>query len=125
MKESCTKPLPQRMIPISVLETSTEFRVKADLPGVSRDDIRVDFELGNLFLEAKVLLDQSSDQEILIQEFGPCLYKRTLKMSSEIESEAIEATFESGVLIVCLPKKKTAVRQKIPIFCASEKSIEN
>jgi HSP20 family protein len=108
-------PLPQRALPITVLESPEDFTVRADLPGVPRDKIRLEYELGMLFLEAEFSSDTEHEREVLLNENPACRYSRTLKMNADIDSAEIRASMEQGVLQVILPKKPTAKRQQISI----------
>ncbi len=89
--------------PVDVFEGTDEFLVLADLPGVHAEDLGVQYEAGELRLEARR---------------GTTDYRRTFKVSTSIDVDRIAAELSDGVLRVHLPKAETAKPRQIAVRTA-------
>ncbi|HTT11134.1 MAG TPA: Hsp20/alpha crystallin family protein [Burkholderiaceae bacterium] len=94
---------------VDVVDQGDRFGVKVDLPGVSRDDIKVAVEGANVSVTAaKAAGDAATEPQqttVLRAERPAAKYARTLHLPAEIDGGAAEATFENGVLTLNLPKR--------------------
>jgi HSP20 family protein len=105
---------------IDVTESSGEFLVKAELPGLEIKDINITFADGRLTLqgEKRDEREQKGDGtrfHMWERTFGS--FSRTLPFPSGIASDKIDAEFKDGVLRVRLPKTPEAkqTQRSIPI----------
>jgi HSP20 family protein len=93
-------------------ETESHYLVSVDLPGVTKDNIKV--EINNQVLtisgERKRFAKSSEDKES-----SHAQYSRSFTLPQDVDTEAIEANFENGVLEVALPKKEAARPRQITI----------
>ena len=85
---------------VDILENEDEFLLVADLPGVTKDQLELEAELGKLTLEA-----QTETLE----------YRRAFNVGDEIDLDGVEASLEHGVLKIHLPKRAEARVRKIQI----------
>ncbi|SHJ96004.1 heat shock protein Hsp20 [Clostridium amylolyticum] len=89
---------------VDLKETENEYVVEADLPGVDKENIHIDYNKGYLNISAKRdnLVEDKKDnyvrQERSYGEFKRCFYV------DNVDEEKIQASFENGVLNVKLPK---------------------
>ena len=91
---------------IDVHESDNDYVIKADLPGIKKDDIQISLENGILSIRAETS-DQNTEEKdgkIIRQErhFGQFL--RQLSVGSDVDPAAIQATYTEGVLRLELPK---------------------
>jgi HSP20 family protein len=96
---------------LDVCETDTNLEIIADLPGMSKEDIKVTME-GDLLTiqgEKKEESEQTNKQYHTIERRSGSFY-RALRLPTEVEKENIEANFKDGVLTLTLPKSKEAQR---------------
>ena len=99
-----------------VAETDNEVTVVAELPGLKRGDIRVEFENGLLTVEAEKKEEvQDSGKRIHRAERVHGKFKRMLRLPSDVETDRITAKFEDGVLTVVVPKAEVAKPKAIEI----------
>jgi len=87
-----------------VRETDNEYLVSAELPGVNREDINLDYYNNNLIIKAKrqEVHDDSRDNYIRKERcYGE--FSRSFYLDN-VNKENIRAKFENGVLKVILPK---------------------
>lgn len=104
-------------IRIDVHENEQSYTVRADLPGVNKDDIRVEV-IGNrvtIAAETKRGEDQKQSGNIVRSEryFGQ--QYRSFTLEHEIDDAKANAKFDGGVLELTLPKKTQQGGRKLAI----------
>ena len=99
--------------PVDVYENDEEILVVADLPGVTRDNLRIDFEDNRLTIEASRA--EKDERTWLFREQVDADYRRSFEVAPGIDVDNIKATLEGGVLSVHLPKSPELRPRKIPI----------
>lgn len=86
-------------------ETNTSFILEADLPGVRKDQIKLQLRDGQLLLSGKrePNPEMAEQREIFTERrFGP--FSRTFLIPAPVSAENIKASFEQGILTVTLTK---------------------
>jgi HSP20 family protein len=105
-------------IRVDVVEKEGFFKVRADLPGVKKEDINVRID-GNL-----VQIDaETKGEKEMKEEGGKVLRKeryygsvsRVFTLSQDVDDTKAIAKYEDGVLILELPKKATSASKKLTI----------
>jgi HSP20 family protein len=81
---------------VDIFENKDELLIVADLPGVAKEDLAIQFDKGHLTLEGR-LKAFGPDEE-------PFDYRRTFVIPQGVDAEKISANLQSGVLRVTLPK---------------------
>jgi HSP20 family protein len=99
---------------VDVFENEREFLVVADVPGVAKDAIDVEFQDGELRLEARRWAEPDT-RHPLIQEYRVADYRRAFAMPDGVDAEKIEAELTNGVLKVHLPKSEAKRPRRIDI----------
>ncbi len=94
--------------PVSIYEDADNTYVRAELPGVNRDDINVEMADGYLTLSAA----RKTAGEEGEQSFS---FSRSVRIGDEIETGKVAAAYENGVLTVTLPKREEAKPKKITV----------
>jgi HSP20 family molecular chaperone IbpA len=100
---------------VDILEDKDELILVADLPGASSDSIDINFEDGVLTVQGQVEPRYKSDHQFLLVEYGLGDFYRTFRVSEQIDSSRIHATYADGVLTVHLPKVEAAKPRKIEV----------
>lgn len=104
---------------IDVTEEENCYLIKADLPGVNKDDVKVSFDNGSLIIETEFNKESREEYEgkILRKERRFGKYMRNLYVGEHIDKDNIDATFTNGVLTLTVTKKEPSTRkaQKIEI----------
>jgi HSP20 family protein len=98
-----------------VYETSEAFVLMLDLPGVEKEGITLTHEKGELRVQAAVAAGQPSDKKLLIREVRPATFSRTFAIGDGIDTETIDARYETGVLTVKLYKSAASRARDIKI----------
>jgi len=99
---------------IDVAETDQNYLVKADLPGIKKEDIHVSFNEDLLTIEAerKQELDNVS-MHLAERPFGKI--SRSIKLPNNTNFEETKANYENGVLALTLGKKQDEKKRVIQI----------
>lgn len=99
-----------------VVETENEIKVAAELPGVRKEDIKIDATSNKLEISAEARKEEEAEEEgYLSRERGYSRYYRAFTLPSEVDSNKAKATYKNGVLEVTLPKKEAEKRSHIKV----------
>lgn len=90
---------------VDIYETDEALVVRADMPGVAEEDLRVEIEQGVLSLEGSYPDGEN----------GRVDYARQFRLSDRIEAETAEAGLKDGVLTLRLPKSEAAKPKRIAV----------
>ena len=82
-------------------ETENQFLLSLDIPGVSKEDIKIDFDKNTLTIAGER------------KRVGT--FKRSFSLPNTVEAEKIEARYENGVLEIILPKLQAMQPRRIEI----------
>jgi HSP20 family protein len=97
------------MPPVDIEETDADFVVKADLPDVKKEEIRIHVQDGVLTIEGErrhEKEDKGKRFHKIEREYGR--FVRRFALPTEIDGEKVRAEFRDGVLNVMLPKAPAA-----------------
>ncbi len=102
---------------VDVVEENDVYRVTADLPGFNKEDIRITYENNYLTIEAKNEEEVETKEKNYIRRERKCGAFRRSFYVEDIEDEAIDASFDNGLLTIQLkkstPQAKTAKQIEI------------
>ncbi len=101
---------------VDVTETDEEYRVHAELPGVSKDDVAVELEQGVLTLrgEKKSQRDESNEKGRHLEcSYGA--FSRTFTLPKDADPDQISASFKDGVLDISIKKNPESKPTQIAI----------
>jgi len=104
-------------IKIDVEEADDRFVVKADMPGVAKEDIRVDVDGNMVSIAAEVRREKTEKKEgkVLRSERSVGTMTRAFTLPTEVDFAKAEAKYAEGVLVLTLPKSKGAATHRIAI----------
>ena len=101
---------------LDVYEGKDAFVVKAELPGMKKEDIQVSVHDGSLSLSGERKVEgNSADSEVLRSEHFFGRFERTLALPAAVNAEKISAQYLDGVLTVTLPKAEEAKPKQINV----------
>ncbi len=100
--------------PTDLYETEDAYVVESELPGFSRDDIRVSLEGGTLSISGR--REESGDgRDYRRRERAAGRFERRFRLPRSVEAEDVEARMENGILRVRVPKAEEARSRKIEV----------
>ena len=101
---------------VDIEETEAEFRVRMDLPGVKRDDLKVEIEADTLLIEAERKAEASDDVQVLHRERAShARFSRRFSLGESVRPDGINARLVDGVLELTLPKAEKALPRRINV----------
>ena len=109
---------PQLQMRVDVSENDKAYAVKADIPGVKKEDInlRIDGNVVQIDAEVKSEKETKGDGDrILRSERYYGTVSRTFSLGQDVDEAAAKAKYADGVLTLELPKKATSAGKKIAI----------
>ena len=99
-------------IRVDIKEQENQYLIEADLPGVKKEEIKVDLDNDRLTISVEKNEEVNEEKENYIRrERRSGSYCRSFHVENVIEDQ-ISARFENGVLSLVLPKKEAAVSKK-------------
>ncbi|QQR99043.1 MAG: Hsp20 family protein [Sphingobacteriales bacterium] len=107
---------PKTIPAVNVKETEHEFIVDVAIPGVKKEDVKVELNENVLTISSEVKKEEGEQQEIYTRkEFSYTTFKRSFTIDNDaIDTEKIDAKVDNGVLSVHLSKKaKVEPEQKV------------
>lgn len=100
---------------VTIIEEESGFTLTAELPGVPKENVKVQVENHILTLEGEILLQIPEQMESTHAEVSTAKYKRAFTLSRELDSSKIEASQRDGVLTLHIPKAEHAQPRKIEV----------
>lgn len=97
---------------VDVEESDDMFLVSADIPGIKKEDVKIDVQGNNLRISGE---RRREVKEEGYYERSSGKFARTFTLPENIDAKKIEAHFEDGVLRVVLPKTEVKGAQEIKI----------
>lgn len=101
---------------VDVYETEGGYVLKAELPGVNKEDIKIDVNNNTLTLKGEKKFEERTEKDKYIRverTYGS--FTRTFTLSDKVDSENIKAAYKDGVLEITLPKKEEAKPKEIKV----------
>lgn len=101
---------------IDMYEKEDSFIVRAELPGVNKEDVDISMSGDTLTIKG----ERKAPADVKAEEYECCevcygSFSRSITMPAAVDSDKIEATYENGILEIRLPKMKEAKPAKIQI----------
>ena len=90
---------------IDIQETDKELIITAEMPGVSKEDIKVNVYDNTIEISAKVKKEEKEEREGYIRrERRAGRFYRAISLPCEVDAKKAKATYKNGILEVRLPK---------------------
>jgi HSP20 family protein len=101
--------------PVDVLEDSTGITLYADLPGVRKDQLRLQVEADTLTIDAESDLAAPPGLQPSHTEVSLARFHRVFTLSKELDTAQVSAELAHGVLKLRIPKAEHAQPKRIAI----------
>ncbi|MFO8045740.1 MAG: Hsp20/alpha crystallin family protein [Halomonas sp.] len=103
---------------VDIHEQNDAVHIVADMPGVTRESLVIEVDNGVLSLEGEVRITMPEGLSPLYAEVRAQRYARRFTLSHEIDSEAIAARIDNGVVHLTLPRRDTHRKRRIEVQAA-------
>ena len=101
--------------PVDVIEDSAGITLRADLPGVPRENLNLQVDADTLTIEGDVSFLMPEGMEATYVEVSVPRFRRTFTLSKELDASKVSAEFKQGVLTLRIPKAAHAQPRRIEI----------
>ena len=102
---------------VEVREENGAYKVRADLPGVKKEDIGITVEGDVVSIKAEVRREAADAEKdrVLYTERHQGRFERSFRLADEIAEDKVEAKYVDGVLELVLPRKAATVARQITV----------
>ncbi len=101
--------------PVDIVETPDGITLRADMPGVARENLAIGVEGDTLTIEGAVNLGEPAQMTHVYAEVRVARYKRSFVLSRDLDTERIDASLRNGVLTLTIPKQERAKPRRITV----------
>jgi HSP20 family protein len=109
-------PFAGKLPKVDLIDRENELVVRAELPGVSKDDVEVTVEEFNVTIKATTKQEHKEEEgEYYRRELSSGEYQRTLALPASVDEEKAQASFTDGVLELTLPKQEKTRRKSVKV----------
>src|SRR5256884_8251938 len=105
---------------VDIYETENELVVKADLPDVNPQDLDIRVESNILTIRGERKFDKKVNEDNYLRiERSYGSFSRSFSLANSVNSEAIKADYQNGVLTLSIPKREEAKPKQIKVNVAT------
>lgn len=100
-----------------ITETEDHYLVSFDIPGMKKEDIKIELEGQVLMISGERKRQMTSDKKDKVQRFEKSygFFKRSFTLPQTVDHDHIQANYENGVLELALPKTVQAKPRRVEI----------
>jgi HSP20 family protein len=116
------KPLPfpaqaELAMKVDVKEDDKSFIIKADIPGVKKEDIQIDIDDDHVALRAEVKQEkeEKKDEKVVYSERSYGMVSRSFTLPVDVDAKGAKAEYKDGVLNLTLPKKGNGSAKRVAV----------
>jgi len=118
-EDAWTRPMSARAerevrLPLDVYTTPSEVVLTANVPGLKPDEVEITLEGDTLSIHGEFKAPMEN-VDYIFQERAYGKFSRTLTINVPVDVNKVEATFDSGVLTITLPKAEAARPKTIKV----------
>lgn len=101
---------------VDVVDREKEVVVRAELPGVKREDLDVSIAERTLTIKGSTMTEQKEERDDYVRrEIRSGTFTRSVALPVDVNAAEADATFEEGLLELHLPKVRASKRRKIAV----------
>jgi len=100
---------------MDVTENDKEYQVRADLPGLKKEEISITISGNQVAVSAEVKHEKDVDNDVLLAERYYGKIQRAFSLAQEVDEATAQAKYNDGVLELTLPKKTVAAAKRLAV----------
>ena len=93
---------------INILETENDFRLELVAPGFAKENFELDLEDQTLTLRGQREVKETEGVEFIRHDFRVRNFERRFELPESVDTDAVAANYENGILTLTLPKREEA-----------------
>jgi HSP20 family protein len=109
-------------MPLDIVRRDSDVTLRFDVPGIDRDSIEVTVDRGILSVSVKRQEERSENDKFFVRERTMGTFTRRVRLSENVNADAVEASYDNGVLEVRIPVLEQAKPRKIEVRQADDQS---
>ena len=110
---------------VDVVENKDDFIVKASVPGINPDDLDISYVDDTLTIKGEVKSENEvKEDQYHLRERRYGTFSRSITLPTKIKGDAIDASYQNGVITLRLPKAEDVKPKRIAIKVGDQKMIE-
>ena len=104
-------------IKMDVKESNGDYKIKAEIPGVNKDDIHVTIDGSHVSISAEIKQEkeEKEGEKVIRSERSYGMASRSFSLADEVDQGKVQAKYSDGVLELTLPKKPGSSSKEIRI----------
>lgn len=92
--------------PVNIYESADAYHIDVNAPGRNKEDFKINLDQGMLTVSIEQKKAAENNVKVIKNEFSYNSFKRSFSITDKINTEAIQARYENGILYLVLPKKE-------------------
>lgn len=105
--------------PVDVVENNEAYVIKAELPGISKNDVKITLHENVLTIKGEKKQEkEEKDRNFHRVERSYGSFERSFTLPSGVKDDKIEAAYKDGILTITLPKAEEAKPKEIEVKAA-------
>ena len=110
---------------VDVVENKDDFIVKASVPGINPDDLDISYVDDTLTIKGEIKSENEvKEDQYHLRERRYGTFSRSITLPTKIKGDAIDASYQNGVITLRLPKAEEVKPKRIAIKVGDQKMIE-
>lgn len=108
---------PEMRIKVDVTRTNDTYTVKADMPGMKKDDIQISIDGNQVTISGEVRKEkeEKKGEEVIRSERYYGKVSRSFTLAQDIDEAKSAAKYSDGVLLLTLPTKAKSTSKKLAV----------
>ena len=104
-------------IKVDVKEDDKSYTIKADIPGVKKEDIQIDVDDDQVTLraETKKEKEEKKGEKVVYSERSYGMVSRSFTLPTDVDAKGANAEYKDGVLTLTLAKKPNGSAKRIAV----------
>src|SRR5881296_3047355 len=105
--------LPTRVPYVDVIDSGNEYLVRAEVPGLKRETLKIDVGPNELSLSAESDVEKEEvGKTYLHRERAFSTFRRNIGFADSVDAEKVSAKMSEGILAITLPKLEPRAEKK-------------
>ena len=102
---------------VDVKEDDKAYTVRAEIPGVKKEDIQIDIDGPQISIRAEVKQEkeEKKGERTVYSERSYGMASRSFQLPLEVDAQSVKAEYKDGLLNLVLPKKANGASKRIAI----------
>jgi HSP20 family protein len=98
---------------VNVKETDEAYMIEVAAPGLQKEDFQISCENRTLMIRAEhEKEDEKKENDYMRREFNYTRFERHFQLPEDVQSDAVKATYENGILQINMPRKTMKINKE-------------